>query len=116
MAKILFMPAAADRDRVRKLAGVGVSEADIAAQLQIPLKRLQKRFKRELAEGIALGKTEALEKLHQMATSGSNTSATIFFVKARCGWRDTGPAPVEPQKWPPFIVRVHRASATPKPQ
>lgn len=109
MGKILFMPAVEDRDRVRKLAGIGASEEDIAAQLQIPLKRLQKRFRRELAEGAALGKTEALEKLHAMATSGSNTSATIFFVKARCGWRDTGAAPAEPQKWPPFIVRVQKS-------
>ncbi len=104
MGKLLHMPSVDQKERVRNLVRIGTAEQDIADELQIPLKRLQKRFRRELEKASAEGKTGVLQKLYDMATSGSNTTATIFWVKAKCGWRDTGAAPVAPQAWPPFIV------------
>ena len=82
--------------RVEKLAGLGATEEDIAAELQIPVKRLQKRFRRELARGNALGKHRILERLYEQADSGKNTSAIALWVKARCGWRDSGSTPDGP--------------------
>lgn len=78
--------------QVRELAAIGAREEDIAAQLQIPLKKLKKIFKRELADGAAEGKTRVLKKLHDIALAGENTQALLFWVKSRCGWRDTGAA------------------------
>lgn len=80
------------KHRVAQLAAFGATEEDIAADLQIPLKRLQKRFRVELERGSASGKHEVLGKLFESARSGSNISATALWVKARCGWRDTGSA------------------------
>ena len=76
--------------RVERLAQVGATEEDIAAELQIPLKRLQKRFRRELERGAVAGKHHVLEALFENAQSGSNMAATSLWVKAKCGWRDTG--------------------------
>jgi hypothetical protein len=81
------------RNRVEKLAQIGATPEDIAAELQIPLRRLQKRFRRELERGQAIGKHTILEKLFENASSGTNLGATSLWVKSRCGWRDTGASP-----------------------
>ena len=93
MAKI-FLPKQQDREIVRRLAGVGTSENDIAARLQIPLKRLQKRFKKELEQGIADANISVAEQLHALAASGKSATASMFWIGARYGWRDTGTPPV----------------------
>src|SRR5581483_7336953 len=90
MGQLLEMPSLRDKERVAQLARVGASEESIAAELQIPVKRLKKRFRRELEQGHAQGKHQVLENLYQAATSGSNNTVTTFWVKSRCGWRDTG--------------------------
>jgi hypothetical protein len=82
-----------DQLRVRELAAIGVSDEDIAAQLRLPLRKLQNIFRRELKQGAAEGREQALRKLHAVAISGENLSALTFWVKARCGWRDTGTLP-----------------------
>ena len=79
-----------DKTRIERLAQVGATPEDIASELQIPLKRLQKRFRRELERASVQGKHDVLEKFFENATSGSNMAATSLWVKARCGWRDTG--------------------------
>ena len=84
------------RQRVEQLAQFGATPADIAAELQIPLNRLQKRFRRELERGHAIGKNTVLEKLFENASSGNNMPATSLWVKSRCGWRDTGASPQSP--------------------
>jgi hypothetical protein len=78
------------RRRVERLAEIGATEEDIATELQMPLKRLQKRFRRELERGAVAGKHHVLETLFNNAQSGSNMAATALWVKAKCGWRDTG--------------------------
>lgn len=92
MEQLLETPPGDHKHRVAQLAAFGATEEDIAADLQIPLKRLQKRFRVELERGNASGKHEVLEKLFDHARSGSNLGATALWVKARCGWRDTGSA------------------------
>jgi hypothetical protein len=81
------------RQRVEQLAQFGATPEDIAAELQIPVKRVQKRFRRELERGHAIGKHTVLEKLFLNAASGNNMPATSLWVKSRCGWRDTGASP-----------------------
>lgn len=79
-----------DQLRVRQLAAIGLSDEDIASQLRLPLRKLQKLFRLELKEGAAGGREHALTKLHEIAIGGENLGALTFWVKARCGWRDTG--------------------------
>ncbi|SRR5579884_2875482 len=83
-------------ERVRSLAAIGMSDQEIAAQIQLSSKKLQKIYKRELREGAAEGNRQVLETLHKSASSGSNFPATSLWVKARCGWRDTGPTSQSP--------------------
>lgn len=77
-------------ESVRSLAQIGLSEEEIATKFQLSPKKLRRLYKRELREGAAEGNIQVLEKLHQAASSGSNITATTLWVKARCGWRDTG--------------------------
>src|ERR1700685_3192671 len=80
------------QERVEQLARCGATQEDIAAELQISLQCIQDQFQREFERGQASGKNIILEKLFHTAGSGSNMAATALWVKARCGWRDTGSA------------------------
>jgi hypothetical protein len=90
MEKLFEIPSPEDRERVSQLARIGATEETIAAELRLPVKRLKKQFRRELQQGDAKGKHEILANLYEAAASGSNNAATTFWVKSKCGWRDTG--------------------------
>jgi hypothetical protein len=92
-----YIPTTDEQLRVRELAAIGLSDADIASQLRLHLPQLQKRFKLELKTGAAEGREQVLRRLHIMAVSGESVPALIFWVKARCGWRDTGTTQSAPQ-------------------
>ncbi|HEX7362086.1 MAG TPA: hypothetical protein VF283_16475 [Bryobacteraceae bacterium] len=96
-----YIPTSEDRLRVRELAAIGLSDADIASQLRLPLPQLQKRFKLELKTGAAEGREHVLGKLYILALSGESVPALTFWVKARCGWRDTGPTQSAPE-----VIRI----------
>jgi hypothetical protein len=106
MGRLLYMPSIHEREQVRNWASTGAAEEDIAVQLDIPVKRVRKLFRRELQLGEAGGKQRVLDKLHEVATSGSNITAMIFWVKSKCGWRDSGAsANTASPNWPPFVVK-----------
>lgn len=90
MKRSRYKPTPDDQLRVRELAAIGLSDDDIASQLRLVLPKLQKIFKLELENGAAEGREHVLRKLHTIAMSGKNLAALTFWVKARCGWRDTG--------------------------
>jgi hypothetical protein len=90
MPPLRYCPTFEDQLRVRDLAAIGLSEDDIATQLRLPLPKLHKVFKQELKEGAATGREHAIKKLHTAAMSGDNPHALAFWIKSRCGWRDTG--------------------------
>ncbi|MGH9624836.1 MAG: hypothetical protein ACRD4G_10920 [Bryobacteraceae bacterium] len=114
MPRSRYVPIPGDQLRVRELAAIGLSDADIASQLRLPLPQLQKRFKFELKTGAAEGRAQALTRLHTIALSGENLNALTFWVKARCGWRDTGTTPSAAQ-----VIRyaaVFKQEAGPSPE
>jgi len=92
MTRVRFIPSQEQRDEVRRLAATGAVDSDISAQLDIPEKKLRKLFRSELRKGAAAANQQALDKLHDFVSSGDNLSAIIFWLKAKCGWRDTGAA------------------------
>jgi hypothetical protein len=108
-----YIPTTDEQLRVRELAAIGLADADIASQLRLPLPQLQKRFKLELKAGAADGREQVLRKLHTIALSGENVSALIFWVKARCGWRDTGPIQSAPQIIRRVIVFKQKTKPSP---
>lgn len=106
MGRLIYIPSTADRALVRERAITGTSPEDIAAELNLPLKKVQKLFRYELQQGDLEGKREVLSKMYETAKSGSNITAMIFWLKARCGWSDTGLSHKKPAtKLPPFIVK-----------
>ncbi|HZS56991.1 MAG TPA: hypothetical protein VFA65_21475 [Bryobacteraceae bacterium] len=109
MPKLKFVPSDEDRERVRELASTGAAVDDIAAQMRLPLKKLQRLFRNELQQGAAEGKQSALDKLKAIALSGDNISALIFWVKANCGWRDTGaPGNSGSRCYAPIIFKMQK--------
>ena len=83
-----FEPIDEQRRLVRAMAGFGVPQDDIATQLDIDPKTLRKYFRAELDRGMVEANVKVAQSLFQMATSGKNVAAAIFWMKARAGWRE----------------------------
>jgi hypothetical protein len=110
MPLTLQLSPADELQRVAALARTGATEENIAAELQIPLKRLQKRYRREIERNRATAKNEMLAHLYESARS--NNTAAMFWIRSQCGWRDTGPSPETTIVLLPIIEIGHRTPAT----
>ena len=84
-----------DLDKVEQLAQVCDNEEEIALALGISYRTLQNRKKdfANFATAIKKGKAKANAfvggKLMSLIKEG-NPAAIIFYMKSRCGWRETG--------------------------
>lgn len=78
-----------NKDIVRTLAGFGVPQADIARTLRVSVDTLARRYRPELAEGVAQANLGVAKRLYAIAMSDSRESLTacIFWLKTRAGWR-----------------------------
>jgi hypothetical protein len=88
MQGVAHVPTEDSRKLVRTLAAVGIRHEDIGAKLEINTDTLVKYYRKELDDGridanAAVGKT-----LYEQARAG-NTSAAIFWLKTRAGWKET---------------------------
>jgi len=84
-----------DYDKLYNLAKIGLSEEQIALSLGISVstigrrKREDERFSSTLKAGKQRGIDAVTNALFEGATGDKpNTSAQIFFLKNRAGWRD----------------------------
>lgn len=77
------------RKLVKRLAGIGLRDEDIALVVEISERSVQRHFRNELKAGRAAASAKVAQTLFQMATSGGNTAATIFWAKCRLGWSET---------------------------
>ena len=73
---------------IRALAGMGMRDEDIAKIKEVSESWLKKQCKQDLHEGRASGKATIQNTAFQMAKSGKFPALTIFWLKARCNWRD----------------------------
>jgi hypothetical protein len=82
-----------DLDEVERLAARGLTREEIAFALGISeatlyaRKRADMKFSEALKKGRALGIRDVADRLYESAMAG-NTTALIFYLKARAGWRD----------------------------
>lgn len=78
-----------NKDIVRHLAGLGVPQADIARTLRISVDTLARRYRPEIAEGVAQANLGVARRLYAIAMSDSKEALTacIFWLKTRAGWR-----------------------------
>ena len=88
MSGTTYVPTEKQRRTVRAMSGYGIPQTDIATILEIDAKTLRKHFRRELDRGSIEATTKVAQTLFSMATSGQNTAAAIFWMKARAGWRE----------------------------
>src|SRR6185437_4843196 len=91
MARKAFVADDAKRERVRYLAGLGVPQNDIARLIGCSPKTLRKRFRDELDRGVAEANAVVSGCLFA-AAKGGNTTAQIFWLKTRAGWKEGGSA------------------------
>jgi predicted transcriptional regulator len=111
MRGVLFEPTDDQRRLVRALSGFGVTHDDIARQVGCEPKTLRKHFRDELDRGSVEATAKVAQSLFQMATTGKNVAAAIFWMKCRGGWREK--TQVEHTGLPRFVVStgVPRAAA-----
>jgi hypothetical protein len=102
-----FVPTDADRSKVLSLAGIGMKQEQIAGLLGIHPGTLRKHFLAELLQGPAKAALQVRRTLFEMATSGRNQAATMFWLKTRAGWSEQGREPEEIQDDGPSRVVVH---------
>ena len=76
------------RQYARTLAAMGLPHDDIATLVGASPKTLRKYFAAELQHSPLEANAKVMETLYTMATSGANTSASIFWAKSRCGMKD----------------------------
>jgi hypothetical protein len=76
------------RKLARSLSGLGVPQDDICVILDVTKPTLHKYYRSELDRGLAEANAKVAESLFKQAISG-NTTAAIFWTKARMGWRET---------------------------
>jgi hypothetical protein len=80
-------------DTTRKMVvgavGMGLDQNAISALLDIAPKTLRKFYRHELDTGAAKANLSVAQSLYRRATSGKDTVASIFWLKARADWQDT---------------------------
>lgn len=74
--------------QAKTLAAVGVRHEDIAAKLGISTDTLTKYYRQELADGRVDANAQVAKSLYEQAKNG-NTTAMIFWLKTRAGWKET---------------------------
>jgi hypothetical protein len=83
-----FEPTDELRKLVKMLSGFGIPQVDIATHLEIDPTTLRRHFRRELDRGMIEANVKVAQSLFQMATTGKNVAAAIFWMKARAQWRE----------------------------
>ncbi|MGG5823765.1 hypothetical protein [Falsiroseomonas sp. HW251] len=70
------------------MAGYGVPHDDIALVVKCSPPTLRKCFRHELDTATVEANARVAQTLYQQATTPGNIAATIFWLKARAGWRE----------------------------
>ena len=110
MARPRFIPSAEQRKTVRFMAACGIRHDEIARYLSLRSpKTLRRHFREELDRGATEANARVAQCLYQMAISGTNVVATIFWLKSQARWGEHG-AP-RPAEAPPFIVVLEKEGA-----
>jgi hypothetical protein len=81
-------PTEEERRLVRAFSGFGISQEDIAKHVGIDAKTLRKHYRYELDRGSIEATAKVAQSLFQMATTGKNVAAAIFWMKARAHWKE----------------------------
>jgi hypothetical protein len=110
MARPSFQPSEEQRRQVKLLVAFGNKQQQIATVLKISDRTLRKHFREELNRGATEANSQIANALFKKAKDG-DTTAQIFWLKCRAGWRERngfeGAAPAAA----PFIVAREKEAA-----
>lgn len=102
-----WLPTDAELEQVEKLASIGITEEMIADYLGVSVSTFQAAWKKNrsgLRQRISKGRARAgavvANKAFQMASSGENTTMTIFWLKTRLRWKETSSLEIEDKTKP----------------
>lgn len=98
MQGVTFEPTEEQRRLVRALAGFGITHEDIGKQVGCEPKTLRKHFREELDRGAVEATAKVAQSLFQMATTGKNVAAAIFWMKARARWTERHEVELQPAR------------------
>jgi hypothetical protein len=101
MAMPRYAPTEEQRRVVKTMAAYGIPQEAIARVVQCSEPTLRRAYRAELDTAVHEANARVAQCLYQQATTPGNVAASIFWLKARAGWRekqtvDTGDAPTEP--------------------
>ena len=94
------------RGLVAALSGAGIPQDVICRildlqpgknRLQITKNTLRVKFKDELENGMVIANGMVMNTAFHQAISGDTPAMTMFWLKTRCGWRETGPVDDSPE-------------------
>jgi hypothetical protein len=111
MPRKKLTPTEEQRRLVKTLAAVGTKPHDIACHIGVSEKTLLKYYKDELFRGPLEANAKVGKVLLEMSTDGQNPAASIFWLKARCGWREKQGEQAGPAVIPDFIVALEKKAA-----
>ena len=93
------------------MAGYGVPHDDIALVVRCSPPTLRKWFRHELDVATIEANARVAQTLYQQATKPGNIAASIFWLKARAGWREKQAVEVSgPEGAAPLTVVIRRIS------
>lgn len=110
MARPSFQPTAEQRRMVKSLAAFGNKQDQIASLLKLSARTLRKHFREELDHGATDANSQIANALYKKAKDG-DTTAQIFWLKCRAGWRERNGFEVAAPAVAPFVVAREKESS-----
>ena len=105
-----FIPTDQQRIEVRRMVAIGFTVDSISVIMTIPKATLERHFPFELQHGKLMTDARILGGIVSMAEEGDKTMS-IFWAKARAGWRDMG-KDVDGGGNASFTINISNGSAT----
>lgn len=106
MPRPRLRPTDEQRRMVKSMSAMGIRQDEIARKLDIrSAKTLRVHFRDELDRGATDANYNVASALYKEATNG-NTTAAIFWLKTRAGWRERSAPELVTAELPPFVVAL----------
>jgi hypothetical protein len=111
MPRKKLKPTEEQRRRVKNLSAVGIKPDDIARYFGVSEKTLAKYYREELFRGPLEANANVGKTLLKMSCNGQEPAASIYWTKARCGWRENKGGDAPPPALPNFVVAWEKKAA-----
>jgi hypothetical protein len=104
-------PTEEQRRHVKTLSAVGIKPDDLARYFGVSEKTLAKYYREELFRGPLEANAKVGKALLEMSCNGHQPAASIYWSKARGGWREGQGGDAPPAVIPDFVVAREKKAA-----